>query len=76
MYAITIVLPLLGDLAQLWNGVKLGIKVEDILAVEALAALDEVHVVPGELSQFHDMFLGALELPCISTDCPSMRLPH
>jgi hypothetical protein len=45
--ALTIVLPLLGNLAQLGYGVKLGIKVENVLAVEALTALDEVHVVPG-----------------------------
>jgi hypothetical protein len=67
IYALTVILPLLGNLAQLRYGVELGIKVEDVLAVEALAAFDEVHVVPVELSQFHDMFLGALELPCIST---------
>jgi hypothetical protein len=61
-YAPTVVLPLLSDLAQLGDAVELGVKIQYILAVEALAGLDEVQVVLLELPQLHDMVLGALEL--------------
>jgi hypothetical protein len=59
----TIILPLLGDLAQLGYAAELDIEVQYILAVEALARLDEVEVVLVELPDLHDMVLGPLELP-------------
>jgi hypothetical protein len=59
----TIILPFLGDFAQLGYTVELDIEVQYILAVEALARLDEVEVVLLELPDFHDMVLGPLELP-------------
>jgi len=54
----TVVLPLLGDLPQLGDAVKLRVEVQDILAVEALAALDELEVVLGELADLDDMVFG------------------
>jgi hypothetical protein len=59
---LTVILPFLGNFAQLGYAVKLSVEVQYILAVEALARLDELEVCLLELSDFHDMVLGALEL--------------
>lgn len=63
----TIILPLVGNLAQLRYAIELSIEVQYVLAVEALAGLDEVEVTLHKLPRLHNMVLGALELPCIST---------
>jgi hypothetical protein len=52
----------LGNFAQLGYAVKLSVEIQYVLAVEALARLDELEVCLLELSDFHDMVLGALEL--------------
>jgi hypothetical protein len=57
----------LGNLAQLGYAVKLSVEVQYILAIEALAGLDEVQVVFLELPEFDHMVFGALELGCISS---------
>ena len=59
----TVILPFLGNLAQLGNAMELGIKIQNVLAVEALAGLDELEIGFLKLSDLHDMVLGALELP-------------
>lgn len=56
----------MGNLAQLWDAIDVGIQVQNVLAVVALAGLDEVEVVFLELPNFHDMILGALELCGVS----------
>jgi hypothetical protein len=53
----TVILPLLRNLAQLRQAVELGVEVQYILAVEALAGLDELEVCLLELPEFHDMVL-------------------
>jgi hypothetical protein len=65
-HAPTVIFPAVGNLAQLGDAVELGVKVEDVLAVEALAGLDEVKVVFLELPELDDMVFGALELRRIS----------
>ena len=62
----TMVLPLLGNAVQLWDAVDVGIEVQDVLAVVALAGLDEVEVVFLEFADLDDMVLGALELCRVS----------
>ena len=44
----------------------MGVQVQNVLAVVALAGLDEVEVVLLELAHLHHMVLGALELCCVS----------
>lgn len=51
------VLPLLGNVVQLWDAVDVGIEVQDVLAVVALAGLDEVEVVFLEFANLDDMVL-------------------
>lgn len=53
----TMVLPLLGNVVQLWDAVDVGIEVQDVLAVVALAGLDEVEVVFLEFANLDDMVL-------------------
>ena len=60
---LTIILPFLGDFAQLWDAVELSVEVQYILAVEALAGLNELEVCLLKLSELDNMVLGALELP-------------
>ena len=62
----TIVFPLMSKLAQLGNAVKLGVEIQYVLAVEALARLDKVQVGLLELAHLHDMVFGALELGLLS----------
>jgi hypothetical protein len=62
----TIILPLVSDLAQLGNAVKVGVEVQNVLAVVALAGFDELKVVLLELPDLHDMILGLLELCRVS----------
>jgi hypothetical protein len=57
-------------LVSIGYAVKLSVEVQYILAVEALAGLDEVEIILLEFSKFHDTVLGALELPCISIALP------
>lgn len=59
---LTIILPFLGDFAQFWNAVELSVKVQYVLAVEALAGFDELEIRLLELSDLDNMVLGALEL--------------
>lgn len=66
----TIVLPFLCNSAQLGYTIKLSIEVQYVLAIEALAGLYEVQVRLLELSEFHDVVLGALELPAVSIAWP------
>jgi hypothetical protein len=66
----TVVLPGMGNLAQLGDALELGVEVEYVLAVEALAGLDEVKVVFLELAELDDMVFGALELRRISMAAP------
>jgi hypothetical protein len=63
---LTVILPFLGDLAQFRYAVELSIKVQYVLAVEALAGFYEVEIVFLVFPEFDDMVLGALELQCIS----------
>ena len=63
---LTIILPFLGDFAQFWNAVELSVKVQYVLAVEALAGFDELEIRLLELSDLDNMVLGALELCCVS----------
>lgn len=58
----TVILPLQSNFAQFWYSVELGVKVQYILAVEALASLDEVEVSFLKLPDLHNMVFGALEL--------------
>jgi hypothetical protein len=60
---LTIILPFLGDFAQFWDTVELSIEVQYILAVKALASLDELEISLLKLSDLDNMVLGALELP-------------
>lgn len=58
----TVILPLLSNLAQFGYPIELSIEIQNVLAVEALARLDEVQVCLLEFADFDDMVLGALEL--------------
>jgi hypothetical protein len=51
----TVILPLLSDLAQLRQAIELGVEVEYILAVEALAGLNELEVCLLEFPNLYDM---------------------
>jgi hypothetical protein len=53
----TVILPLLRNPAQLREAVELGVEVQYVLAVEALAGLDELEVRLLELPQFDDTVL-------------------
>ena len=57
----TVVLPLAGNVAQLGNGVKVGVEVQDVLAVEALAGLDKVQVALLELAHLDDIVRDAAQ---------------
>lgn len=63
---LTIILPFLGDFAQLWDAVELSVEVQYVLAVEALAGLDKLQIGLLELADLDNMVLGSLELPGVS----------
>jgi len=69
----------LGDFAQFWNAVELSVKVQYVLAVEALAGFDELEIRLLELSDLDNMVLGALEefmfLPEFGVDL-QVRIPQ
>lgn len=70
----TVILPFPCNLAQLGNTVELGIQVQYVLAVEALAGLDELEIGLLELSNLHDAVLGALELSLCQRRAPAVVL--
>lgn len=59
---LAVILPLLRDLAQFGYAIELSVKIQYILAVEALAGLDEVEIVLLKLPYLNHVVLGALEL--------------
>jgi hypothetical protein len=66
---VTVVLPLAGNGAQLRNGVKVGVEVQNVLAIEALAGLYELQVDLLELAQFdHILRDAAQELVFLAKD--------
>lgn len=56
----TVILPFVGDLPQFRNALELGIKIQYILTVEALARLDKLQVILLELAKFDNAFLSML----------------
>jgi hypothetical protein len=58
----TVIFPLMSDLTQLGYAVEVGVEVQDMLAVVALAGLNELQIVLLELPDLDDMILGLLKL--------------
>lgn len=52
----------MSDLTQLGYAVEVGVEVQNMLAVVALAGLNELQIVLLELPDLDDMILGLLKL--------------
>ena len=67
----SVILPRASNLAQLGNALKLGVQVQYVLAIEALAGFDELQIVLLQLSDLDDaLFRMLLQLSPVSPPSP------